>query len=240
MDNLTHTQNNEVGVITLKDILDLINEDRNLRGSKDIQHSKAMTIVKKMASESPSFGLVSKIDTINLNKLKVQTYLLTRNQAIAVGGKLDTERLMMVIKKVDELEKAKAPQVQLPSKIELAQMVIEAETRVLKLEKTVEAKDEIILAVADLNIQAGEVTIGDFSKNLAIEGFGRNNLFTWLRGRGFLALDTSPYQQYVNRGYFVRKPSKHKHGGEVRYTTLLTPKGTIWLTKMLKAEYDLD
>jgi len=34
--------------------------------------------------------------------------------------------------------------------------------------------------------------------------------------------------------------SDDKYNGEVRYTTLLTPKGTVWLTKMLKAEYDLD
>jgi len=52
-------------------------------------------------------------------------------------------------------------------------------------------------------------------------------------------MNTEPYQRYVERGYFVRKPNG-KHNGEVRYTTLLTPKGTVWLTKMLKAEYDLD
>ena len=104
-------QNNAVGVITLKDILDLINDDRKLRGSKDIQHSKAMSIVLKMSKESPSFGEVSFFDTINLNNVKVQTYLLTKNQAIAVGGKLDTERLMLVINKVEELEKSQSQKV---------------------------------------------------------------------------------------------------------------------------------
>ena len=37
-----------------------------------------------------------------------------------------------------------------------------------------------------------------------------------------------------------RNPSNKRIHGEVRYTTLLTPKGTVWLTNMLKAEYDLD
>lgn len=147
---------------------------------------------------------------------------------------------MKVVDRLEEIEKENVPQVQLPSKIELAQMVIEAETKVLKLEKSIVEKDKVILAVADLNIRAGDVTVGDFSKNLAIEGLGQNNLFSWLKGRGFLMMNTAPYQQYVERGYFVRKPSNKKINGEVRYTTMLTPKGTVWLTKMLKAEFDLD
>ena len=52
-------------------------------------------------------------------------------------------------------------------------------------------------------------------------------------------MNTAPYQQYVERGYFVRKPNG-KHNGEVKYRTMLTPKGTVWLTKILKAEYNLD
>jgi len=108
------------------------------------------------------------------------------------------------------------------------------------LEHKIIEKDKVILAVANLNIQAGEVSVGDFSKNLAIEGLGQNNLFAWLKARNFIMMNTAPYQNYVTRGYFVRKPSKKKINGEVRYTTMLTPKGTVWLTKMLKAEYDLD
>jgi len=129
---------------------------------------------------------------------------------------------------------------QLPQNyIEALEALTVSEKEKLKLTETIIKKDEVILAVADLNIKAGMVTMSDFSKNLAIEGLGRNNLFAWLKGRGFIMMNTEPYQQYVERGYFVRKPNG-KHNGEVRYTTLLTPKGTIWLTKMLKAEYDLD
>jgi len=141
-----------------------------------------------------------------------------------------------------EVEKqSKIPQqIQLPQNyIEALEALTTSEKEKLKLAETIVKKDEVILAVADLNIKAGMVTIADFSKNLAIEGLGRNNLFAWLKGRGFIMMNTEPYQQYIARGYFVRKPNG-KHNGEVRYTTLLTPKGTIWLTKMLKAEYDLD
>jgi len=123
--------------------------------------------------------------------------------------------------------------------IEALEALTQSEKDKLKLAETIKAKDEVILAVADLNIKAGEVSIGDFAKNLAINGLGQNNLFKWLKARGFLMMSTAPYQPYVDRGYFVRKPSKEKHNGEYRYTTYLTPKGTVWLARLIRADYDL-
>lgn len=111
------------------------------------------------------------------------------------------------------------------------------EQKVAEKEEVIEKKDQLIVAASELSIKAGDVSIGDFAKNLAYEGLGRNNLFAWLKGRGFLRENTAPYQPYVNRGYFVRKPTEEKHGGKIRYQTFLTPKGALWLAKMLHAEF---
>ena len=54
MNNLVLNKNT-VGVITLKEITDLIN----------VQHSKAMLKVEQLTKE-PSFGEVAKMDTLNL------------------------------------------------------------------------------------------------------------------------------------------------------------------------------
>lgn len=211
-------------VITLKEITDLL----------EVRHDRAIKVIEKLAQE-PTFGTMYDIDIVyNEQGQKVKTYALNKIQAIAVGAKLNNELLMRLVNKLE------TKQIALPSKIELAQMVIEAETKVLALENTVKIKDEIILAVADLNIKAGEVSIADFAKNLAIKGLGQNNLYVYLRGRGYLMLNNAPYSQYVERGYFVRKPTKEKHGGEIRYKTMITPKGTVWLTKIIKAEYEID
>ena len=94
--NIIGSSNEEV-VITLKEITDLIN----------VQHSKAMEKVKKLAKE-PSFGEVSKMDTFNLNGVKVKTYGLNKKQAIAVGAKLNNSLLMKVIDRLEELERAKS------------------------------------------------------------------------------------------------------------------------------------
>ncbi|WP_428739432.1 phage antirepressor KilAC domain-containing protein [Sulfurimonas sp.] len=85
--------NSNTGVITLKEITDLI----------DVQHSKAMLKVEQLAKE-PSFGEVSKFDTFNLNNVKVETYLLNKKQAIAVGARLNNSLLMKVIDRLEELE----------------------------------------------------------------------------------------------------------------------------------------
>ena len=101
-------------------------------------------------------------------------------------------------------------------------------------------KDELIVTVAKLNIEAGQVSFADFAKNLAIEGMGRNNTIKFCKAKGYLMDNTEPYQPYIERGYFVRKPSPEKINGKIRYQTLLTPRGCVWLVRIIRAEYELD
>jgi len=224
--------------ITLKEITDLIS----------IEHNKAMKQVEKLRRE-PSFGRVEKIATPTYNpngsfNKNIYTYQLNKKQAIATGAKLNNSLLMKVIDRLEELEieissenTSILPDFRNP--VEMARAwanELEQKQRALQ---TVKAKDEVILAVADLNIKAGDVLIGDFAKNLAIKGLGQNNIFKWLKARGYLMENTRPYQQYVNRGYFVRKPSVKKINGEVRYTTMLTARGTTWLAGLLRADFEI-
>ncbi len=113
-------------------------------------------------------------------------------------------------------------------KVKEQQLLIQAK------EKSLKAKDEIILTVADLNIKAGEVSISDFAKNLAIKGMGRNNMYIWLRNNGYLMSNNEPFQIYVERGIFKRKPYKEQIQGETKYSTVLTPRGTIEIANKIK------
>ena len=110
MNFLSINQHN--GVITLKEITDLIN----------VQHSKAMLKVEELAKE-PSFGEVSKFDTFNLNNVKVETYLLNKKQAIAVGARLNNTLLMKVIDRLEELENQNKPKTTLDLIIQSAQQM---------------------------------------------------------------------------------------------------------------------
>jgi phage antirepressor YoqD-like protein len=216
--------------ITLKDLTDLIGVD----------HSKAMKKVTKL-SEEPNFGTLAKIATVYNDKGQtVETYLLTKKQAIAVGAKLNNSLLMLVIDRLEELEKSKQS-LSLPQNyIEALEALTVSEKQKLQLTASIEEKNKVILAVANLNIRAGDISFADFAKNMAIKDFGRNHVTSFCKARGYTNDKLEPYQPYVNRGYFVRKPSKDKINGEYRYTTFLTPRGSVWLAKIIRAEFELD
>ena len=229
MNELIQTSQNTEVTITLKDLTDLIS----------VEHNKAMKQVEKLAQE-PSFGTVEKIATVYNDKGQtIDTYKLNKKQAIAVGAKLNNSLLMKVIDRLEELESQKH-QVKIPSKIELAQMVIESETKVQQLTHTIQEKNKVILAVADLNIKAGDISVRELSNNLAIDGLGEKNLFKWLKGRNFISDNTQPYRRYVERGYFNWKPYDEKYGGKVRHKLMVTPRGATWIAKMLHAEFELE
>lgn len=217
--------------ITSRDIASLTN--------KDHKHVKR-DIETALGKDATRFGRIYK-DSMNRDQSE---YVLPKNIALGIVSGYSFELRMKIINRLEELEASKTvPQFQLPNfndPIESARAWADAKESEQKAINTIKAKDEVILAIADLNIKAGDVSIGDFSKNLAIEELGRNNMFSWLKARGFLMMSNEPYQAYVARGYFVRKPTEKRIHGEVKYTTMLTAKGTVWLTKILRAEYNLD
>lgn len=112
MNFLIQNQNN--GVITLKEITDIL----------EVRHDKAKLKVDELIKE-PDFGEVSKMDTFNLNNVKVETYLLTKKQAIIVGAKLNNSLLIKLVNKLEEIESKNKP-LELSRK-DLALMVIKAE-----------------------------------------------------------------------------------------------------------------
>jgi len=97
-------------VITLKEILDVINNERKEQGINLLEHSKSMKKVESLAKEI-SFGLVDKIASkqkTGFGFRELETYLLNKKQAIVVGARLDNKRLMLLMNKVEELENQKA------------------------------------------------------------------------------------------------------------------------------------
>lgn len=184
---------------------------------------------------------VSKFGRIYFDSMsrKQTEYLLPKNIALGIVSGYSFDLRMKIINRLEELENQKKTLALPQNYIEALEALTKSEKEKVQLQHNIQEKDKVILAVADLNIKSGEVTIGDFSKNIAIPNLGQNNMYKWLKGRGFLTMDRRPYQPYVERGYFVRRPSAEKINGEYRYTTYLTAKGTVWLAKILRAEFEL-
>ncbi len=211
--------------MTLKDITDLVG----------VRHDKAIIKVLELEKEQ-GFGQVSRMDICiakgNGATQTISTLVLNKKQSIAAAARLNNSALMMVVNRLEELEAAnQAPHFEipqnLPDALRYAAQLVEENQKALA---TIQEKDKLIIAVADLNIRAGDVSISDFSKNLAVQGLGRNNLFKWLKARGYLMDSTEPYQPYVERGYFVRKPYEEKVNGDVKYKTAYT----AWLCLAVK------
>ena len=66
-------------------------------------------------------------------------------------------------------------------------------------------------------------------------GIGRNKLFRLLRDRRILMNNNTPYQQYIDAGYFVVKEKPIQMGGGVinKPQTYVTAKGVDWLSRLL-------
>lgn len=83
---------------------------------------------------------------------------------------------------------------------------------------------------------------GDNYQTMAIVakslGIGRNNLFKLLKQKKVLMENNTPYQRYMDSGYFVVKEKPIKMGGQVinKPQTYVTPKGVSYLDKLLQQE----
>jgi prophage antirepressor-like protein len=66
-------------------------------------------------------------------------------------------------------------------------------------------------------------------------GIGRNKLFRLLRDRRILMNNNTPYQRYIDAGYFVVKEKPIQMGGDVinKPQTYVTAKGVDWLSRLL-------
>lgn len=69
-------------------------------------------------------------------------------------------------------------------------------------------------------------------------GMGRNTLFEFLRNNQILMKDNTPYQRFINNGYFkVREIAVDKgFAKEMKTQTLVTAKGVDYISKKLKEQ----
>lgn len=94
-------------------------------------------------------------------------------------------------------------------------------------------KVEFFNAVAD---SKDAIEMKDVAKVLAINGLGRNNLFELLRNQKVLMANNTPYQMFVDKGYFRVIEQKYTNGfGEpcVNLKTLVYQKGVDFIRKLV-------
>lgn len=219
-------------IITLKEITDLIG----------VRHNDAMKKVEELAKED-GFGQLREI-RISIPKgnnatQEIDTYIFTKKQAIAVGARLNNTMLMKIINRLEELEMAK-PQFRLPQTYSEALRALadesEAKEKALALLEEQKPKVDFYEAITG---SKDTVDIGTVAKVLNIRGFGRNNLFEFLRESGVLMSNNQQKQTYCDRGYFrvieskFTKPDGSTH---INTKTVVYQKGMEYIRKLLRSE----
>lgn len=117
----------------------------------------------------------------------------------------------------------------------VANALIVAQNIISKKDKQIEQmkpKAEFFDAVADSRTA---ISMNEVSKVLGIKGYGRNNLFEFLRKNGILDRWNVPYQRYIDCGWFRVIEQKYTRQGEpcVTTKTLVYQKGVDAIRKKI-------
>ena len=125
----------------------------------------------------------------------------------------------------------------LPTKKELALMVVEAEEERERLAIQIE-QDRPKVEFAE-SMRATENCI-DITTTAKRCGVGPNKLHRWLRDKDVLMPNNLPYQRYIDNGKMVVKSFPYRHGsGELRsgQRAVFTPKGFVWIEKKIRKHF---
>lgn len=137
-----------------------------------------------------------------------------------------------------DLEKAwNTPEQIFARALKLADKTIESlkHDNVMLLEENqiMKPKADFFDAVADSKTA---ISMNEVAKVLAIKGYGRNNLFEFLRNEGILDKFNVPYQRYVDCGWFRVIEQKYMKNGEpvISTKTLVYQKGVDAIRKRIE------
>lgn len=161
-----------------------------------------------------------------------------KRDSIIVVAQLSPEFTARLVDRWQELEASNKPQLpDFTNPAVAARAWADKVEAVMQLESKV-AADAPKVDFADRVEKSSGVLIGHFAKAI---GVGPNRLFAWMRANGYLIATAgsrynTPYQKYLERGYFDVTESSYDANGETRasFTTHITGKGQLRITSALK------
>lgn len=125
--------------------------------------------------------------------------------------------------------------------IERAKRWIEEKEAYLALESKVKEDEPYVTFAKHVTESSDAVDIGEFAKIAKNEvvDMGRNRLFAWLRHNGYLMNNNTPYQKYLDNGYFevIEVTKETAYGTKLFPKTLITGKGQIAIIERLRKEF---
>jgi phage antirepressor YoqD-like protein len=188
-----------------------------------------MITVEKMAAE-PLFGTVSKIATVyNDRNQTINTYLLTKKQAIAVGAKLKTALLTKVINRLEELESAGKPQIP-GSFSEALQLAANQQREIEEKDILISKKNQTIANVIhNHNMYTASQVAKDMPHPISAKLMNKmlRDAEVIFKQNGTWQL----YSRYANNNLAEIKETKPDRNGATYLTLKWTSSGKSWIYK---------
>ena len=130
----------------------------------------------------------------------------------------------------EQVNKPQIPQ----TKKEWIKLALEQEEAIEQQQLLIEKQAPAVEFCNQISVSKGSMKIGDFAKVLSGDGFkiGQNRLFDYLRVNNILMDNNTPYQRYIDNGYF--EVSMGITNGYPWTTTKITGKGQLALAKKLR------
>lgn len=150
------------------------------------------------------FGLSSYVSEQNKT---LPCYAMGEEGIMQIAARYDAVARRKLILKIKELKQSQKSSLPMSYKEALIQLITQVEkNEILALENLeMKPKAEFYDDIVD---SKDAIDMGSVAKVLNC-GIGRNNLFEFLREQGVLMSNNSPYQSYVDRGWFRLVESKY-------------------------------
>lgn len=161
---------------------------------------------------------------------ELQDYALSVDMAKHICLMSRTEKGKEVRQYLIDLEKAwNTPEQVMARALKLADQTI---TNLKLTVAEMKPKADFFDAVAD---SKSAIPMNEVAKVLGVRGYGRNNLFEFLRDEGILDRNNIPYQRYVDCGWFRVIEQAYTKNGEkhINFKTLVYQKGVDAIRKRI-------
>ena len=201
-----------------------------------LKHSDLLKIIRDEFEEEINEGLISSVKYKDAKGEERPMFELTFNQSKQVLIRESKFVRKAVILYIDELEKGLSNKFAIPQTYSEALLLASNQAKQIeeqqKLIEVQTPKVEFFDAVADSKTA---VTMNNVSKVLGIKGYGRNNLFEFLRSKNILMRNNQPYQKYVDLGYFRVIEQRYQKDNEecINFKTLVYQKGVDFIRKTI-------
>ena len=171
-----------------------------------------------------------------LAKQELQDYSLSVDMAKQICMVQRTEKAREVRQYLIDLEKAwNTPEQVMARALKLADKTIsDLQTKIAEQKPLVDFATHVSQTKDTIDMDEMAKIANDEHIDI-----GRNRLIKWLKQKKVLKDNRTPYQSYIDRGYFqvVEVKKDTTYGTRVFPKTVITGKGQIWIVEKLRAEY---